>query len=228
MSRCGLSGGGTDDVDLAATQWVRKTAPHATPLIDVERTFECVRPGLFKIGLQIFLLRFVHVTASLPSGAQQAEAAGTASDLTFEVTGRCVAKSTATPTPPPTPPPATPTPTSNLYDGIPELLGTGMVFLASFTDGTCDRFPPAYEQPLEISVSGGGSGPLVGLLLTQGTHVNSGDLNTITGDASLVEPGVEHYDIHFEFAGASGVVFSGLYTFDASGGCTWQVSGTPG
>ena len=236
-------GGWEDRANDSLTGWVRKTAPHATPFIDVERTFECVRPGVFKIGLQVFLLRWVHVTASLLSGAQQAEAAGRASDLTFEVTGRCVAKSTATPTPTPptaTPPAVTPTPGVVPPTATPAATATptatptpatttgpfltpGVYYVHMIYSGRGDcGYPTSFEDDLTITVQFGST-----IRITQRS---TGDSNTgtLAADGSFTasqsDP-PESYTGQLNKDGSGQAV--NIYTDSAGCTSTWQVVWAP-
>ena len=96
-----------------------------------------------------------------------------------------------------------------------------MAFSATFSNGSCARYPPSYTQPLTVDFQS----PNV-LTLRQGAHVNNGTLNFDTGFAKLVEQGIERYEILFVTPDGKVLTFSGDYYFDdGQGECKWSVSG---
>ncbi len=188
--------------DAADTGWVREAVPHDPSFVDVKRTSECVRPGPFQIGLRVLLHRPIIITASLPRGTQRDEGWGTASDLRFEVTGRCVPKSTAilppvTPTAaavPPTPQPTAivtpPTPAATVGETVaPTPATTTDPFLPPGTyfvhmiysggSGECG-YPTGFDDNLIITVTADSR-----ITITQPSTGDS-STGTLTPDGSFV------------------------------------------
>ena len=112
-------------------------------------------------------------------------------------------------------------PASRLKQLALDLHNKTVAFSATFSNGSCARYPPSYTQPLTVDFQS----PNV-LTLRQGAHVNNGTLNFDTGFAKLVEQGIERYEILFVTPDGKVLTFSGDYYFDdGQGECKWSVSG---
>ena len=139
--------------------------------------------------------------------------------VTAEPTVTVTAEPTVTVTAEPT---ETATPELDEVDELLRKIDEDLSMSATFSNGSCSRYPAGFVQPITIEFTE----PNI-VTLRQGTHVNTGPVNFGSGFAQLVEPGIEIYEIVFTTPDGATLRFSGMYFFeDGQGECTWSVAGT--